>query len=264
MEDQKMSDLHQMLWIELRKVLRSRIPLFTVLASLVMPLGIAFLIYLAKNPTMSQKLGLIGAKANLLAYSTTNWQTYFGLIGQIIAAGGFFLFTFAISWVFGREFVDGTLKDLLAVPVSRLTILLAKFIVLALWSIVIALVILIVSLVMGAIINLPQGSICIFENGMLLMAVTVCLVILTVLPFALFASLGRGYLLPIGIAILALILANLVMVLGLGMYFPWAIPLLFSQGKFALAPVSFMIVVLTGLAGVACTYVWWILADQNR
>ena len=259
-----MSDLRNMLWIELRKVLRSKIPLFTVLASLVMPLGIAFLIYLAKNPAISEKLGLLSAKGNLISYSATNWQSYFGLTGETIAAGGFFLFTFAISWVFGREFVDGTLKDMLAVPVSRLTILLAKFIVVILWSIVLALIMLVFSLVMGAIINLPQFSLSIIGTGILMMVAAACLAILTVLPFALFASIGRGYLLPIGIAVLALILANLVMVLGLGSYFPWAIPLLYSQGKTAMAPVSFVIVALTGLAGIALTYLWWKLADQNR
>jgi len=88
-----------------------------------MPLGIGFLIFLARNPELSRKLGLISAKANLMAYSATNWPTYLGLFAEIIAAGGFFFFVLAISWVFGREFADGTLKDMLAVPVQRSSIL---------------------------------------------------------------------------------------------------------------------------------------------
>jgi hypothetical protein len=52
-----------------------------------MPLGVAFLIFVAKNPQISKNLGLISAKANLMAYSATNWPTYLGLFGQIIAAG---------------------------------------------------------------------------------------------------------------------------------------------------------------------------------
>jgi ABC-2 type transport system permease protein len=264
MEDSKMDNLSDLIWIELRKAIRSRMPLFTTLGSLFMPLGIAFLIFLAKNPELSQKLGLVGAKANLTTYYTTNWPSYLGLTGEIIAAGGFFLFTFAISWVFGREFADGTLKDMLAVPVSRLTIILAKYIVVAAWSIVTTLVILILSLVMGAIIGLPQGSFSIILQGSAIAALTACLGIATVLPFALFASIGRGYLLPIGVAILSLIMANLVMVLGWGEFFPWAVPLLFAQGKNSLPPVSFWIVVITGLAGVAGTYLWWKFADQSR
>ena len=67
------------------------------------------------------------------------------------------MFVMAVTWVFGREFADGTLKDMLAVPVQRSSILMAKFIVTAAWSAALTLVILIFSLVMGAIIQLPGG-----------------------------------------------------------------------------------------------------------
>src|SRR5512141_389461 len=106
-----MNELPDMLWIELKKATRSRMILWTVLASLLMPLGIAFLIFVSKNPEISQKLGLISAKADLMAYAGTDWPTYLALFGQLVAAGGFLLFILSISWVFGREFVDGTLKD---------------------------------------------------------------------------------------------------------------------------------------------------------
>ena len=46
-------------------------PLFTAVGSLFMPLGIAFLIFVATNPEISQKLGLVSAKANLMAYAAT-------------------------------------------------------------------------------------------------------------------------------------------------------------------------------------------------
>ena len=259
-----MNNLSDMIWIELRKALRSRMPLFTTLGSLFMPLGIAFLIFLAKNPEISKKLGLISAKANLIAYSATDWPTYLGLFGEIIAAGGFFLFTFAISWVFGREFADGTLQDMLAVPVQRSSILLAKFIVVSIWSAALSIVIFILGLVMGAMIKLPGGSIHVILQGSALLAITACLVIMVVMPFALFASVGRGYMLPMGVAILSLIMANLVMVVGWGEYFPWAVPLLYAQGKSSLTSISYWIVVITGLAGVAGTYLWWKFADQSR
>jgi len=259
-----MNNLSDMIWIELRKALRSKMPLFTTLGSLFMPLGIAFLIFLAKNPEISKKLGLISAKANLIAYSATDWPTYLGLFGEIIAAGGFFLFTFAISWVFGREFADGTLQDLLAVPVQRLSILLAKFIVVAIWSAALSIVISILGLVMGAMIKLPGGSIHVILQGSALLAITACLVIAVVMPFALFASVGRGYLLPLGVAVLTLMMANLVAIVGWGEYFPWAVPGLYAQGKSSLTPISYWIVVITGLAGVVGTYLWWKFADQSR
>jgi ABC-2 type transport system permease protein len=259
-----MNNLSDMIWIELRKAIRSRMPLWTALGSLFMPLGIAFLIFLARNPELSRKLGLVSAKANLIAYSATDWTTYLGLFGQIIAAGGFFFYVLAISWVFGREFADGTLKDMLAVPVQRSSILLAKFAVVATWSAAMTIIIFIFGLVMGAFIRLPGRSLSVILQGSTVAAVTACLVIAVILPFAFFASVGRGYLLPMAVAILSLIMANLMMVVGWAEYFPWAVPMLYAQGKGYTGPISYWIVFLTGLAGMIGTYLWWKFADQNR
>ena len=203
-----MNAFFDMLWIELRKTLRSRMPLFTVLGSLLMPLGISFLIFVSRNPEISRKLGLISAKANLMADTATNWPSYLNLFGQMIAAGGFLFFCLIVSWVFGREFSDGTLKDMLAVPVPRASILLAKFTVSAAWSVGLSLAIIALSLVMGALIGLPQGSTGVILQGCLRALIVAGMTIVVILPFALFASIGRGYLLPVGVAILALITAG--------------------------------------------------------
>lgn len=258
-----MASLPDMLWIELRKALRSRMPLWTTLGALFMPVGVAGLILLAKDPELSQRLGLISAKADLTAYYATDWTSYLTLFAEIIAAGGFFFFIIGVSWVFGREFVDGTLKDLLAVPVSRASILLAKFIVAAAWSAATALVIFVFGLLMGALIQFSGGSLGVILHGCLVTLVTTGLVIAVVLPFALCASVGRGYLLPLGAAVLALILANMLMIAGWAEYYPWAVPMLYAQG-ISLRPISYWLAGLTGLAGMYGTYLWWKYADQNR
>ena len=117
---------------------------------------------------------------------------------------------------------------------------------------------------MGVIIQLPGGSLSVVLRGSIVAAIAACLCIAVVLPFALFASAGRGYLLPLGVAVLALIMANLVVVVGWGEYFPWAVPMLYAQGKSYTGPISYWIVFLTGLAGMIGTYLWWKYADQNR
>jgi ABC-2 type transport system permease protein len=253
-----------MIWIELRKARRSKLPLWTAAGSMFMPLGIAFLIFVSRNPDLSRELGLISAKANLMAYSAIDWPGYLGMFGQIMAAGGFIFFVLIIGWVFGREFADGTLKDMLAVPVQRSSIVLAKFLVTATWSAVIAALILVAGLITGALIDLPGGSADAIVQGCARAAVTAALTIVVVMPFAVFASVGRGYLLPIGAAILTLIMANVLVLSGWGEYFAWAVPGLHAQEKSVLAPVSYGIVALTGLAGVIATCLWWKHADQNR
>jgi len=259
-----MNSLSDMLWIETRKAIRSRMPLWTALGSLFMPLGIAFLIFVARNPEISQQLGLISAKADLMAYAATDWRSYLGLFGMIIAAGGILLFSLVVTWVFGREFTDSTLKDMLAVPVGRSSIVLAKFILAVIWSAVLTLVILFAGLVTGAIIRLPGGSLSVLLQGSALVLITAGMVIAVVMPFAIFASVGRGYLLPIGAAILALMMANLVALAGWGEYFPWGVPGIYAMGDSPLTPVSYWIVLFTGLVGIFGTVLWWKYADQSR
>lgn len=259
-----MNDLTNMIWVEWRKALRSRMPLWTTLGALLLPLAIGFMIFVARNPEISQKLGLISAKANLVAFSATDWPTYMSLFGQIIGGGGFALFILIISWTFGREFADGTVKDLLAVPVQRSSILLAKFVVVAAWSAGLTVVIGIAGMGLGLLINLPGNSPEVLLRGSALVAITGGLVIVVGLPFALPASAGRGYLLPIGLAALTLMMTNLAVITGWGEYFPWAVPGLYGQGKTVLTPISYWIVLLTGLAGMLGTYGWWKYADQNK
>ena len=247
-----MTNLSDMVWVELRKAARSLMPLWTALGSLFLPLGFAFLLFVSKNPEISQKLGLVSAKANLVAYAATDWTAYLALYGQIIGAGGVILFILIVSWVFGREFADGTLKDMLAVPVQRSSIVLAKFIVTAIWSAALAAVIFIAGLVMGVVLKLPGSSMAVLLHGSALVALTCCLVIPVILPFAFFASIGRGVLLPVGMAGLAMIATNLAQILGWGEYFPWAVPVLYAESKSPLPSVSYWIVVLTGLARRAC------------
>ena len=260
-----MRDLTNAVWIELRKATRSRMPLFTALGFLVLPCGLAFFMFIYKYPTFARNIGLISAKANLAGGAAT-WPYYLGVLGQAIAIGGIAVFSLVESWVFGREFVDGTLKDLLAVPVARANILLAKFLVVALWSLLLTVMLFLVSLLFGAVIGLSQGTAEVFWQGTATLAVVACLTILNVFPFAFFASLGRGYLLPMGVTLLVIVIANFIVVAGWGNYFPWAVPALYAEltGKGNLEPVSYLLVLLTGLAGMAGTYLWWRWADQNR
>ncbi len=261
-----MNSLADMLWIELRKASRSRIPLFTGIGFAILPLATAFMMFIYKNPELARNMGLLSAKADL-AGGSADWPFYLGMLAQGASIAGILFFSLIISWVFGREFSDGTLKDLLAVPVPRGSILLAKFIVVALWSAAITVVVYSLGLVFGAVVGLAQGSNAVLAQGTFTVAATAGLVILVVMPIAFFASIGRGYLLPMGIIILILIISNVIAVLGWGELFPWAIPGLYAgvSGKAAsLEPASYIIVVLTGIAGIAGTYLWWRFADQSR
>jgi ABC-2 type transport system permease protein len=89
------------------------------------------------------------------------------------------------------------------------------------------------------------------------------------MPFvALFASAGRGYLPPLGWAFLTMALAQIAGVLGWGDWFPWSVPGLLSEMAGPRAePIglhSYILVLLTFIAGIAATFAWWQSADQAR
>jgi ABC-2 type transport system permease protein len=253
-----------MIIVEWRKAIRSRIPYWTAIFAVFLPVAIALMVLISRNPDVSKKLGILSAKADLVAFSATNWPAYLTLAGQMVAAAGFFLFVLIASWVFGREFSDGTVKDLLAVPVSRSTILLAKFAVYAAWAMAMALITLGASLLFGFFLQLPDGTAAVIGTGAMVVMVTALMTIVVVVPFAILASVGRGYLLPMSLGVMTLIMANVAAALGRGDVFPWSIPGLYSQGTGAVGAAGFVVVIVTGVLGWYVTDWWWKRADQSR
>jgi ABC-2 type transport system permease protein len=255
------------LQVELLKVRRSRMPLFTVLAFSLAPFAGGFFMIVLKDPELARRLGMISAKAQIVAGSA-DWQTYLGMMAQATAIGGIILFSFIASWVFGREYSDHTIKDLLALPTPRPAIVFAKFIVITVWSVVLIAIIYGIALLAGAALSLPEADAKVFEEGTVTVAITVVLTIALITPIAFFACAGHGYLLPMGVAILVLILAQLVAAAGWGEYFPWSIPALrmgmAGPQYAAIGLASYLIVVLTGLAGALGTFLWWERADQTQ
>lgn len=257
-----MKNLAQAIWVETLKARRSRVPLFTTLGFLMIPLMGGFFMIILKDPDFARRVGLISAKAQLLA-GTADWPTFLNLLAQAIAIGGIILFGFIGSWVFGREYADRTVKDLLALPTSRPAIVLAKFVLIIAWSAAATAIVYIVGLAVGAAVGLPLAAPDVFWSGTTTILVTVVLTIPLVTPIAFFASAGHGYLPPIGMTILAIVLAQIVIIAGWGEYFPWSIPALISQGS-RLGFASYLIVFLTGAAGFGGTFLWWQFADQTH
>jgi len=259
------NNLAQATWVELLKARRSRMPVITLLAFSLAPLAGGFFMWVLKDPEMARRMGVISLKAQVVA-GTADWPTYMSILAQAVAIGGVILFSLITSWVFGREWVDHTINDLLALPTRRSAVVLAKFLVIVFWSAVLTLVIFLISMGMGMLLNLPQAPAGLFQQSAARLAVTTGLTILLVTPISFAASAGRGYLPPMGIAILAIILAQLVAAAGWGDYFPWSIPALYSgmagPAYADIGAASFLLVFLTSLAGFAATLAWWEWADQ--
>jgi ABC-2 type transport system permease protein len=255
------------LWVETLKMRRSKVPLFTAIGFSVIPfIGGLFMIIL-KDPEAAKSMGLISAKAQLLA-GVADWPTFFGILAQATAVGGAILFSVITTWVFGREFSDHTAKELLALPTSRETIVSAKLVVITAWVLVLTLFMFALGLVVGKLVVIPGWSMQLVGSGFGDVMGS-ALLTMALLPFVAFiASTGRGYMPPFGWTILTVFLAQIAAITGWGDWFPWSVPALFSgaAGPRAelLAVHSYVLVLLACIAGLFATFYWWRSADQTR
>lgn len=253
------------LWAEGLKARRSRVPLFTALGFSLAPVMGGLFMLILQDPERARRMGLVSAKAQL-AGGAADWPTYLGVLGQATAVGGALLFSLVTAWVFGREFVDGTAKELLAVPTRRETIVGAKFVVIGAWAGGLTACILWLGLAIGAGLALPGGSVAVLGRAAADLAVTAVLVLGLMPAVALLASAGRGYLPALGWAILTLFLAQILAATGWGDWFPWSVPALFSgmagPRTAHIGIHSYAVVALTCVAGTAGTFAWWRTADH--
>jgi ABC-2 type transport system permease protein len=202
-----------------------------------------------------------------MRFGEPNWNNYLALLLQGVSAIGLIGFGFITSWVFGREYSENTLKDILALPVSRSSIVVSKLLTVVLWSILLSCIFVVFSIVFGYLYGIPGWSGEVFFAFLYKTALVTLLTILLCTTTSFFASISGGILLPIGIIILTMMMANFSGLVGLGPYFPWAIPLLLcslagTEG-IHVSLTSYIILFTTSILGLIGTLAWWRFADQK-
>ena len=251
--------------VESKKFLRSKVPFITMFALLMIPFVGGLFMYILKDPENAQKMGIISTKAQLAG--SADWPSFLGLIAQAISIGGLMAFGFVTSWIFGREFSDRTIKDLLALPILREYIVISKFIVVFIWCFLLSIFVFVLAMVVGYQVDIPGYSSEILKQGALVFFICSILTLLLSAPVGFFATIGRGYLSPLGYVIFTMIIAQIIATTGYGHYIPWSIPALASgidgSGAIAIGPISYVIVIFTSLVGTIGTALWWRYADQS-
>ncbi len=251
---------------ELLKLLRSRVLWIAAAALCLGPaMGSVFVVVL-RSPALAGANPALATKAALTGF-TTDWNGFLGLLSQVIGVGGVMVFGFITSWVFGREFSDRTVKDLLVLPVTRTTIVTAKLVAVLLACVSVAMASVVVGLGLGVLLHLDG-----FTDAARLHSVRILgstLLTLALCPPAAFvASAGRGYLAPLGFVVLMVVVAQIFGALGIGTLFPWAIPGLYSglapTSQASLGPWSYVVLWGATVAGSAATILWWKYADQSE
>lgn len=253
-------------WAESLKVRKSKVWWLTMLFFAFIAFMMGLIIFLQQHPELSQKLGLIGVKASMLRFGQPSWENYLVLLSQGMAGIGLVGFGFITSWVFGREYTDHTIKDILALPASRSSFVVSKLLVILIWGILLSAIFMASGLLFGRIAGLSGWSNQLFTSFFFKFTMVSLLSLLLSTPIAFFACSSNGFLLPVGIVILTMMMANFTGLLGVGPYFPWAIPGMFcgpSGAQTRITAVSYLILFGTSALGFAGTILWWRYADQK-
>jgi ABC-2 type transport system permease protein len=254
------------LWAEALKLLRSRLWWLT-LSAFTVAAGVGGLfMFIGLDPQRARALGLIGTKAEL-AGLVADWSGFLSLLAQIVGVGGWGVFGMAAAWIFGREFSDGCVRDLLALPTSRAVIVSAKFLALAVWCAVLVGYLAVLGIAIGAGLGLPGWSGAVVTAGLTRLIGTSVLTILLVPVLGFAASVGRGYLPAVATLLVTTFLAQIIAAIGYGEFFPFSVPALYSgvAGPAQRVPGVFgaLLVLVVGVAAVAGTIHWWNNADHN-
>ena len=258
-----MNSLWGAILAEFQKIRRHQIVWISFAAFALAPLMGGIFILILSKPELSAE-SILSAKILLMSFGA-NWKSYLSILSQAVGVGGVLIFGFVASWVFGREYSDGTMKDLLALPVSRTQIVNAKFITYIIWCLALAASNLFLGFLIGAVLGLPGSP---SQKVLTLYGVTTLLTIPLGAVVSLFAVYGRGYLAPLGFVAVTLVLAQVVAATGFGFYFPWSVPGLYSGAggafKNQLDLWSYLTVVGMGVAGYVATVLWLKLADHSK
>jgi len=262
-----MKGLSAAIWVESLKVHRSAILWITLAVFAFIAIMTGLFVYLARHPELIGNSAILSVKTSVL--SVADWPAYFILLQQMVAALGMIGFGFVFSWVYGREYSDRTIKDLLALPVPRSTIVIAKLIIASIWCILLTIILFVFGVISGKIVGMTGWSESLLWHSCKIFSLTALLTIILSTPVAFFASAGRGYLVPIGYLILLMILTQFVVasIPTVAPYLPWAIPALSSGAagpeSAHLGIISYLILIFTGIAGLIGTLAWWRYADQT-
>jgi ABC-2 type transport system permease protein len=193
-----------------------------------------------------------------------DWNGFLLGAAQITGAGGLGGFAVVLAWMFGREFGDGTITGLFALPVRRSTIALAKLLVYGAWATAMSILLAIVLLAVGTLAGLGPVDSQTWGTVSRQVALGIMSAAITV-PVAWAATLSRSVLGGVSVAIGLVVVAQVSVLVGIGGWMPLAAPALWaiSAGAAVTSAQLLLIVPFVALAVLLTATSWrWLQLDR--
>lgn len=200
----------------------------------------------------------------LLVKNGKNWVdfTNSGLM-FIVALVGLVGFGTLSSWVFAQEFTAQTFKDLLALPISRKTIIAGKMLAIELAELAITVLEVLLLLGLGWLWLRTPITAEQWHRIITMVPKTFVYNVLLSLVWPFIASLTRSVLIPTALSFATMIIAVMFADQSVGQYIPWVIPSYYLANPNFSGSISYIIIVLIGLIGIYGTIYVWTVKDQQ-
>ncbi|WP_194410470.1 ABC transporter permease [Microbacterium cremeum] len=244
--------------VELRKLLRSPVGVVATAAVVLGVTGLSGGMLWAAASGDPQILAKLGPGA------VGGWEGLFATAAQITAAGGLVAYGVVLSWLLAREFADGTITGLFALPIGRGALAVAKLAVYIAWSVVVSGLLVVALAVLGLASGLePPGDG--IWSGLARQFVLGILTAAIALPVAWVASLTRSLLGGVATTIGLVVVAQVGVIAGAEAWLPLAAPALWAMSAGSAAtPVQLSLSVVFGACFAAATTVVWHRLQLDR
>lgn len=232
--------------MEFLKLKRSSIFLLSLMGAILPPL-LMFIAVVVFNET------------NSFDALFTNVNMYMSALFAVL------LFSIIISYLFGREYNEHTLKTMLTIPISRGKFLMSKYVMFLVWILILTIVTSLSTLIFGFIAGLEGFTLKLFADSFYQLLLSNVLMFLSFSPFV-FISLFVTNMVPAMIGGAGLTLVNMLIDgQAWSPYVPWLCPYLISSGEIAQystgVTVSYGVVLATFVIGVIISYIYFTRKD---
>lgn len=229
-----------------------RVTTIAVIVGVVVLSGSFLLAIRAGNEAMIARMG---------PAATDDWAGYLSSAAQITSAGGLGAFAIVLGWMFGREFAQGTVSGLFALPVSRARIAAGKLTVFMMWSTVCAIALPAIVAIAGLAFGLGAPP----ASGLLRLAGLIAMNALIAIPIAFVTTLTRSVLGAVAFAVVLVVIAQVSVVAGVGAWNPIALPALWAIQVVEPVPaVRLLLLVPYSAAGAVLTLIAWRRLQLDR
>lgn len=232
--------------VELLKLSRS--PVITV-ATTALIMGILALL---DGITLGIKTGNPHLIAKAGPAATLDWAGLLLAADQVISAAGLLGFGMVLSWIFGREFADGTISGLFGLPTSRSEIAGAKFVVYLIWCLIVSATLTLGLLLLGVAYGYGMPPI----TGLWKVAGLSWFSALVALPVAWVTTLSRSVFAGIGTTIGLVVTAQVGALVGVSSWLPTVAPALWALSLATGWIVVAVVVPWAAIFAVVCCRSW--------